>query len=153
MIRGMSFEIKKRGNRILKEIFENINVLKYCWYSIEEQREAWCFVDSREKEFLENEYYQGQDFLEAIRKDHYIVFLKLEAYLEETNCYDIHSYEEFQNSKCKILLLIYDCNFVEIFAQDEKVIRKFYENARKKKFGEIEFITDTNDKRTILDVL
>lgn len=153
MIRGVSFKIIEREDRILKEIFDNINVLKYNWYSIEEQREAWSFLDSGEKGFLEDEYYQGKKFFEVINENHYIVFLKLEAYLEETNCYNIHTYEEFQSSKCKILLLIYDCNFVEIFAKEENVIRNIYENVRMKRFGEVEYITDMNDERTVLDVL
>lgn len=153
MIRGVSFKTTKKKDKLLKEILDSINVSKYNWYNIESQNEAWSFSDSGEKEFLEDIHYQGKLFGEIINKKHYVIFLKLEAYLGETNLYDIHTYEEFQNSECEILLLIYDCKFIEVFAKEEDIIRNIYENARKKEFDEIEYITDMNDGRTNLDVL
>ncbi len=102
---------------------------------------------------MEGIYYQGKDFEKYINKDHYVIFLKLEAFGENTKKFDIHTYEEFQNSDCQILLLIYDCKYIEVFAKEKDVIQSIYENAKKKDFAEAEYITDENDERYILDVL
>ena len=153
MIRGVSLKITRKTNRILNEILSNVDVSKYNWYSIEDQKEAWSFSEDGETEFLEDICYQGVCFGELINKNHYIIFLKLEAYQKETNCYNVHSYEEFQNSECKIIILIYDCDFIEIYAKEEDIIQNIYENLQQKKFGNVEFITDVNDVRKVWDVL
>ena len=153
MIRGVSFRITTKQNWILKEILDNINVEKYNWYNVKSQKEAWHFVESREKEFLENTHYQGIHFRNEINKMHYVVFLKLEAYCGMSDCYDLHTYEDFKKSECEILFLLYDCEFIEVFAKEESVIQNLYENAQKKQFDDVEYITDINDGRIILNVL
>lgn len=46
------------------------------------------------------------------------------------------------------MLLIYDCNFVEVYAKDKELIDKFYKRALKLNFEEIEYKKDENDIRT-----
>lgn len=154
MIRGISFIVEQGKNRVLCDILNNIDVSKYSWYNIKNQQEAWCETENGKQEvFLQGLNYKGEDFKECITPKHYIVFLKLEAYLSETNNFDIHTYEEFKNSPCQILLLIYDCEFVEIYAKEKKVIERIYETAQRKKFTEIKYIMDNNDGRRIMDIL
>lgn len=119
MVRGVSFKVEKKEDRILEEILKGINVLDYNWYNIESQMEAWCFEDEGETEFLADTYYSGKELLKDISKNHYVIFLKLEAYPKKTYDFDQHTLEEFQSSECKILLLIYDCRYVEIFAKEK----------------------------------
>lgn len=153
MVRGISFKVEKKEDRILEEILKGINVLNYDWYNIESQMEAWYFEDDGEEGFLADTYYSGRELLKNISKNHYVIFLKLEAYPKKTNDFDQHTLEEFQSSECKILLLIYDCRYVEIFAKEKNIIDNLYINAQKKGFTKIEYITDVNDGRIKMDVL
>lgn len=120
MIRGVSFKISQKKDSTLWNILNCVNVRKYNWYSIQSQNEAWEYInDVQESPFLGKEMYDGKSFFDEIHKDHFIIFLKLQAYEGIPDSYDIHSYKEFQESPCKILLLIYDCEYVEIYDLSE----------------------------------
>lgn len=155
MIRGISFKVSQDQDRILWEIFQGIDVSKYIWYNIQSQNEAWCRRDNEilDKTFLKKSRYRGQEFLERIREKHFIVFLKLEAFEEETADYEVHSYEEFKESACKILLLIYDCEFVEIYVKEKKLTEALYSNGEKWGFSDMEFISEETDQRIRMDVV
>ena len=86
------------------------------------------------KDFFKEEYYSGQDFYEQIKLPHLVIFLKLQAYSEEEPYADIHTYDEFIKSSCLLLVLIYDCESVEIFSKDERITRSLFDNARRKGF-------------------
>lgn len=153
MIRGVTFKIPQKKDNILWKILNCIDVQKYDWYNIESQNESWSYVnDLEERYFLEENYYDGGSFSQEIFEEHYIIALKLQAYLVGMDFFEIHTYEEFQKSTCQILLLIYDCEFVEIYAKEQNVIIAIYDNAQNNNFIEIEYITDANDGRKIMDI-
>lgn len=62
-------------------------------------------------------------------------------------------YNQFIKSSCLLLVLIYDCESVEIFSKDERITRSLFDNARRKGFSETTLITDENDGRTKMDIL
>lgn len=151
MIRGISFKISQLTENILYQIFGNIDVNKYNWYNIEGQNEVWD--RGMNKVLFDRKFYDGKDMSECIKIKHYIIFLKLQAYDEYGEYYDIHSYEEFKKSDCKMLLLINDCEFVEIYSKESEIIEIIYNNALINNFKNIQYITDYNDKRKKMDVL
>lgn len=154
MNRGVSFKVSQENDNILWKILNCINIKKYNWFNIKNQNESWHRIDNFvDKPFLENVFYNGESFAEQIQKNHYIIFLKLEAYEGYSDFYDIHSYEEFQKNSCKLLLLMYDCDFVEIYAKEQYIIYEIYKNAQRNNFMEIKYICDTNDERKTMDVL
>ena len=152
MIRGVSFEVSTIQN-VLYKILNCIKPEKYCWYNIESQYEDWSSTE--ETYFLEEDYYDGESFSRQIfleHLEHFIIFIKLQAYFENSEFQDIHTYDEFKNSDCQLLLLIYDCYYVNIYAKDESVISDLYENAIMNEFEEVKYITDSSDERTKMDV-
>ena len=151
MIKGISFIITQGRERMLWDILNNIDVVKYNWRNITSQQEAW--IKKGEEEFLPNAFYEGGLLKQCIMQEHYIIFLKLEAYLGEIGDADISTYEEFLKSDCQILLLIYDCEFVEIYAKEQNVVEALYETARYNDFKDIGYITDETDKRKVMDIL
>ncbi len=154
MIRGVSFKIPQIKGNILWQIFKCIDVKKYSWYNIENQNEAWEYINNSQGDvFLELNYYNGKNFLQKIQSNYYILFLKLQAYLGNDGFSNIHSYTDFQRSNCQLLLLLYDCEFVEIYIKDQAIIRDFFKNAIMNNYTEIEYITEKNDFRTKMDVL
>lgn len=154
MVRGIEFRIPQERKKILWEILNCIDVSKYDWYNIQNQKEIYSDIDDSDEEQILNQlYYEGNSFKNAILRSQNIIFIKLEAYKAKTEKISILTYDEFKNSTCQILLLIYDCEFVEIFAKEQNVIDSLYENAENKGFLELDYITDANDQRTLMNVL
>ena len=61
----------------------------------------------------------------------------------------MHTYDDFLNGDCQLVLLIYDCEFVEIYVKYKAIVRALYENALSNKYTEVEYITDSNDARRL----
>lgn len=150
-IRGVSFRVPQGRNDLLQEILDGINVQTLFWYNVESQNEVWSVP--KYDDFFKKEYYDGQDFYEQIKLPHLVVFLKLQAYLKEGTYSSIHTYDEFIKSGCLLLVLIYDCDSVEIFSKDECITKSLFDNACRKGFLETALITDENDGRTKMDIL
>ncbi len=149
MIKGVSFRIPQTKTNTLWNILKCIDVKNYIWHNILSQTEVWC--DSNESIF-EKHLIEGEDFEKAIQKDHYVVFLKLQAYLTENPFVNIHTYEQFSASDCQIMVLVYDCEFVEIFIKDMRIIENVYKNALVCDYMDLKYITDQNDGRSIMDL-
>jgi hypothetical protein len=150
MFIGVSFKIPQKVGIVLWQILNCINVEKYFWYIY--QDEVWEKTPFGDV-FFKNDGYDGNNFLQRILCDHYIVFLKLQAFFNDDENLYIHTYEEYKKSDCQLLLLIYDCEFVDIYAKDQILIETIYENARKYNYTNLKYITEENDPRTNMDVL
>lgn len=151
MIIGVSFKIPQATDNTLWKILKCVEIPKYKWHNIESQNEVWESFQGGM--FFKNELYNGNEFLRCIQSNYYIIFLKLQAYFPDGNFFDIHTYQEFQNSDCQLLLLIADCEFVDIYVKDQTVAKSIYKNAVLNQYGEVEYITEFNNSRTKMDVL
>lgn len=150
-IKGVSFRVPQGRTDLLQEILDGIDVQMLFWYNVESQNEVWSIPQY--EDFFRKEHYDGVSFYEQIRQPHLVVFLKLQAYLKEEKYVNIHTYDEFTKSSCLFLLLIYDCEFVEIFSKDVSITKILFDNACSKGFLETVLITDENDGRTKMDIL
>lgn len=151
-IRGVSFKVPQGRNDLLQEILDGIDVQSLCWYNVESQNEAWSIPEENEALFRK-ERYDGTEFYEQIQQPHFVLFLKLEAYPPGEKCPDIHTYEEYLKSSCLLLMLIYDCEYVEIFSKDAVITNTLFDNAARKGFSEIVLISDENDGRIRMDIM
>ncbi len=151
MIRGVKFKIPQKCGKSLWQILSCIDIAKYDWHYIESQSEI-CGAKWG-TEFFDKEIYDGQSFSKQIQNEHYIVFLKLQAYFKGESYCEIHSYSDFVKNDCQIVVLIDDCEFVDIYLKDNELCKKLYENALKNNFADIDYITDEKDERKRFDVL
>ncbi|MCQ4114245.1 DUF2691 family protein [Ruminococcus sp. zg-921] len=149
-MRGISFKITNHNN-ILYQILNCIDIKKYVWYNIENQNESW--ENTSKNDLFDSSYYDGENFLKCIQSNHFVVFLKLQAYFENCKFFDIHTYNDFIKSDCQLILLVYDCSSVEIYSKDVNDITAIYNNALKNNYLDINFITDNNDMRKTFDLL
>ncbi len=62
----------------------------------------------------------GTDLINILEKSHNIVFLNLRGYNDDQNFETIDTYDDFERGECKIIILIADCNFVEIYLKNEE---------------------------------
>lgn len=153
MKRGISFKVSQNRYHILSDILKNIDVQQYIWHSVDSQSEAWCYKNGEESDFLENQDYTGKEFLYEISQRHCILSIKLQAYKSEySGNREIFTYEEFKESDCYLLLLIYDYEYIEIYAKEQHDIDLLMSNARKSNFTDIDYITDANDCRNNMNV-
>ena len=150
MIRGVSFEVPQGMGKILYQMLKCINVEEYIWYNISEQEEV--HASSPDDRFFEFDEYSGSEFLDLIRQECFIVFLKLQAYFTDGDFTNVHSYEEYQKSDCQLVVLMYDCYYVYIYAKDEGITQALFENALMCGYTKVAYISDDNDERTGMDI-
>ena len=152
MYRGVNFEVSQSQNsKILTEILNGIDVDNYFWLYIDSQSETYS--DSFGTDFFDKERYSGLEFSKHIQNPHYIIFLKLQVYDAECKQNEIQTYAEFLESKCKLLILINDCTFVEIYTKENEIAEAIYKNACDKGFKNVTYITQSNDSRKEMNVI
>lgn len=152
MIRGVSFRTKQHEHeKVLSKIFQSIDVKKYNWYNILDQNEVWA--DFQGDEIFDDEYYSGNDFEALINSEHYIIFLKLQAYFKRVVYKNLLTYKEFIEDDCQLLVLVSDSEYVEIYAKEIDLINHIYGLAKQNGFFDIEYITDDNDSRVEFNIL
>ena len=150
LLRGISFEIPNDIGISLYNMLSDIDVKKINWYI--EQRQSEVLTGDGEEYFFTKSVYNGNDFFNMIKNKLYLIFLKLYGY-QGTHINTVHSFEDFKRHNCRLLILINDCKFVEIYASNMDDIKKLYGAAERNNYQEIRFITDINDKRVRFDVL
>lgn len=152
MLRGVYIDVPPTTPNTLWQVLKCISIEQYSWYNIESQNEVWVNFRCSD-DFFTKDYYNGKEFKKLIHSDHYIIFLKLQAYFESGEFFDIRTYEEFLASDCQILLLINDTEFIEIYAKDQQIIHEIYNNALAIHCKDVSYIDDSNDIRKKMYVI
>lgn len=78
--------------------------------------------------------------------------LKLQAYYPNAEYERIDTYDEFLSSKCRILLLICDTHYIDIYCKDIEISRALFARANSLSYQDVEYITDENDGRTAMNL-
>ena len=150
MLRGVSFQIPQGYSDSLNQILRNIDVEKYHWYNDTSQAETWN--PNSEDDFFVMDEYNGPEFKELIRQSYLILFLRLLAFQVPDEFTHISSYSDFLSSACCMIILIYDCENVEIYSKDIQEIEILYNSALENGYTGVEYITDSNDGRTSMNI-
>lgn len=151
MIRGVLFKIPQLTTNTLGKIFNAVDVNRYYWCVIQSQTETWN--NSLEDDLFARKCYTGEEFSKCIQSNHYIVFLKLQAYCTYSDFENISEYDAYMKSDCQLILLVYDCEYVELYSKDHSIINSVYQRAVTNAYSEIEFIIDSIDGRKKMDIL
>ncbi len=150
-MRGLSFGIPDPRGFPLLRIFPDSIAQKYDWYVIDSQNDTW---DSRMEHLLfDRTVYDGSAFYETIQKEHFVIFLKLQAYFSNDLFEEILSYDDFRESKCQLLLLINDCTQAELYIKDKTVLENTYQQLLRNGFCDVRYIDDSNDSRVEMRVI
>lgn len=148
---GIYFEIPQMVTNTLWSFLRNIQIENYNWYNINNQSEI--YNEKSDGEFFCKKHYSGTEFFNLIQLNHHIIFLKLQAYLIDNRFKNIDSYEEFINSDCQIIILVYDCKYVEIYSKQELELYEIYQSAQENNYKNISYITENNRDRNNMNVL
>lgn len=148
-VRGVSFYTEQQNDDILRQALGGIDVAAYNWFVDSSQNDVWSNGGFG---FFHSNVYNGSAFKEAIERNHYVIMLKLQAYYPDAEYDRIDTYDEFLNSNCRILLLICDAHFVDIYCKDIGITQALFDRANLLQYRDVEYITDENDGRTAMNL-
>lgn len=83
---------------------------------------------------------------------YYIQHMVLAIFPNNSTIENITTYEDFINSHCELLLLIYDVAYGEIYVKSKDWLFKLLDNIEKMKVKELCIKTDESDMRTAMYV-
>jgi hypothetical protein len=152
MIRGVDLFIPRGQVDTIWQVLKCIDIKQYDWYNLKDQAEVWPYPDSENGIFFDRDYYDGKSFLQKICQQHYTIFVKLQAYYKNGSFFNIHTWEEFIESDCQLLLLICDSDYVEVYVKQESEAMAIHANAVSEGYSNVSYITDDNAYRTRMDV-
>lgn len=145
-IKGIEFKIPNEYDKYLGKILEKVNDNNYIW-KIEEDEIYLEQNENNNENLFQNNRYSNVEFQERIfSQKYYMIFANIKMYLEEDNI-EINTYEDFIKSKCILILLVTDNEFVEVYSKDQDILDIIYKNAITNKFKDVMYISNNNYKR------
>lgn len=145
-IKGIEFKIPNEYDKYLGKILEKVNDNNYIW-KIEETEIYLEQNENNNENLFQNNRYSNVEFQERIfSQNYYMIFANIKMYLEEDNI-EINTYEDFIKSKCILILLVTDNEFVEVYSKDQDILDIIYKNAITNKFKDVMYISNNNYKR------
>lgn len=145
---GLKFEIKNEYDTILYKVLYNIDCSQYKWKIVEEEVLTHNTNNDNHNFFIKDKY-TNDEFKKLIKKIHYPIFLNLQMFKINSKIKSIENYNQYLNSDCELIIFILDNEFVEIYAKEQKMLEKIYDNALKFDFKNIEFINNRNEVKKI----
>ncbi|MGD2273982.1 DUF2691 family protein [Bacillus wiedmannii] len=153
MKRGISVDIPNEYDNLLWKVLKPIDITSFDW-RVENEESYFILPDGLGPELFseDNKVISGLALKKLIKDNiYYLIFADLKAYPKGEVLEEIETYEEFTESKCEVVVLVADGDYIHIYAKDQKAIELMYENARNQGFY-VEYVTDENDGRTRLSV-
>lgn len=138
---GIELEINGISTDVIRKLFNKINI------------DLYDFI------IYENEIIKKNETVDNVNAKNIfynnincsIIFLNLQLYRKQDKIKTIITYDDFINSNCRLILLITDNRYLEIYFNDDFIKEKIISNLEKYGFSYKEK-TIYNDGRTIMSV-
>ncbi|MFK4325953.1 hypothetical protein ABH963_003478 [Bacillus sp. RC55] len=153
MKRGIFVDIPNENDNLLWKVLKPIDITSFDW-RVENEESYFILPDGLGTELFseDNKVMSGLELKKLIKDNiYYLIFADLKAYPKGEEVVDIETYEEFKESKCKIVVLVADGDYIQVYAKNQEEIEMMYENAIDQGFY-VEYVTDENDGRTRMSV-
>ncbi|MBK5505954.1 DUF2691 family protein [Bacillus sp. TH12] len=153
MKRGIFVDIPNENDNLLWKVLKPIDITSFDW-RVENEESYFILPDGLGTELFseDNKVMSGLELKKLIKDNiYYLIFADLKAYPKGEEVVDIETYEEFKKSKCEVVVLVADGDYIQIYAKNQEEIEMIYENALNQGFY-VEYITDENDGRTRMSV-
>ena len=123
---GIEFKYSFTLDNFISKIFQNINLEDYKFYF---RQQEIIFEDTKETKFKKiMNGYEIKNLIENNEK-YMIVDLNLHVYYQNNKeILDLSNYDNFLNSNCQLVILIYDLENVEIYFKDNYLKEKILLN-------------------------
>ncbi|MDT3497539.1 DUF2691 family protein [Bacillus toyonensis] len=153
MKRGIFVDIPNEYTNLLWKVLKLIDITVFDW-RVENEESYLVVRDGLGSELFseDKKIMNGLEFKKIIKDNiYYLIFADLKAYPKGEVLGEIETYEEFKESKCEVVVLVADGDYIQIYAKDQEAIELMYENALNQGLY-VEYVTDENDGRTRLSV-
>ncbi|MEX0417773.1 DUF2691 family protein [Bacillus sp. C30] len=153
MKRGITVDIPNEYDNLLWKVLKPIDITSFDW-RVENEESYFILPDGLGPELFseDNKVMSGLELKKLIKDNiYYLIFADLKAYPKGEEVVDIETYEEFKESKCKVVVLVADGDYIQVYAKNQEEIEMMYENAIDQGFY-VEYVTDENDGRTRMSV-
>ena len=138
---GIELEINGISTDVIRKLFNKINIDLYDFIIYE--NEIIKKNENVDNVNAKNIFYNNINYS--------IIFLNLQLYRKQDKIKTIITYDDFINSNCRLILLITDNRYLEIYFNDDFIKEKIISNLEKNGFNYTEK-TIYNDGRTIMSV-
>ena len=138
---GIELEISGISTDVIRKLFNKINIDLYDFIIYE--NEIIKKNENVDNVNAKNIFYNNINYS--------IIFLNLQLYRKQDKIKTIITYDDFINSNCRLILLITDNRYLEIYFNDDFIKEKIISNLEKNGFNYTEK-TIYNDGRTIMSV-
>ena len=137
-------KIPQEERKLLSKILDNINVSNLLWEISEDD----IYVENNNVNlFPQNIIHQSELSNIISENSYYIISCVAKAFKSYDEITSIESLSDFINSKCKLLILIYDIEYLEVYVKDFEIAKIIFNNMKKNKFKPI-YIFDENYRKT-----
>lgn len=150
IVHGLSFRIPQQMPLFLAAILKGIDVGSYQWKVFTNQSEVYPLGEDGgviNGTVYTEEAYEGEAFLDQIMKPQFVLFLKTGAFQHDADLKEINTFSEFYQCGCELLVLLNDCEYVEVYTKNAKHLNIILANCVINRFEDIELITE-EDRRT-----
>ena len=142
IMKGSSFD------SILSDLLNGISVEEYNWLIMD------CNICRRpETVFLNYDgIYTGKEFKKLLKELEtcYIININMQAAHKVIDA--VKDYDDYLNSECKLVILICDVAYNEIYCKSSELCETIRSNCLKLDYSKFEVIDDDNDGRTVFRV-
>lgn len=146
---GIETNFKSTYEKIIFDLLKGIPFKDYEWNIVEDE----LYYENDLTKSLNFYIESGISFEDAIQNlgNYLTLFLNLQVYPKNAKIKSIETYEDFINSKCQLIVLIYDTSYIEIYFKEEK-LKNIVLNNMKVRGIKYQIKTKENDGRTIMRV-
>ncbi len=137
---GISFEMPNKYDVFLLKILKNVDFKDGIWKVVYDE-----VLNERATNFFNKEIYLNAEFKELIKTTHYPIFLTLQLYNKSDRFSEIKSYDDYFNSDCKLLLIVVDNTFINVYSKDKVILKQIKSNAKENNFSNIKPIENKKD--------
>ena len=139
---GITFKIKNEYNNFIAQILKDVDVEKYEW----DIYPGEIFQRHYNNKFFSEEHISGEYFSECInRREYYLIFADFKAFPIGKEHIEIQTFAQYIKSKCDIVFLCVDSQFIEVFSKNESILQKVYENCKAMGAKNIEIVNSIED--------
>ncbi|OTY18529.1 hypothetical protein BK735_10405 [Bacillus mycoides] len=131
MKRGIFVDIPNENDNLLWKVLKPIDITSFDW-RVENEESYFILPDGLGTELFseDNKVMSGLELKKLIKDNiYYLIFADLKAYPKGEEVVDIETYEEFKESKCKVVVLVADGDYIQVYAKNQEKIEMMYENA------------------------
>jgi hypothetical protein len=151
-MRGIEIITKREFAPKALSLLLDMDIDKYIWHMPDKQ-----IINYETDPTFANQIKSGYDIkniIEAVEKREMLVILiNLRAFLIGSAITEPQDYNEFLKSKCFLVYLVYDCDYIEIYCKDDGYLDTVYNKYKDHPdIKSIKYKTDQNDGRYTLYV-